>query len=684
MNTVNYALPYLNLDLSAISKSKSTALSMNSSQTKSLDLMSAGNKAHPLSYMLRFGRIAHPDRIYVSPEHPEKAAGTSGFRPGDSVKTLQERMDYINQVIPGIGEGAWVKHLEPGYYTAAKIFNPNMEDPKGTWPRILIGADRRDSTQEVLDEAAKMLSQYNIEVIQIPKNIPLSTPVGSFIARHYLMEHNKPITFVVNLSASHNKTPEFGIKVNDTYGIASGKETINKYLAAFQHEIPVFDVPEAEMEAAEQTDVSLYPENPNDQYLAALEEAWAGVIDPEGWKDIDVIFNPQHGTGSFVGDHLDRLVPGSVTLMNMDAPPADPRDPFHENTTEPVTKNLADMLDKLGKAQNHYTVALAVDGDADRFGVAAFDENNEPKLLSINDSSAIALDLLHEKDRTGSLALSQATSHYLPALYQHFYGKQHPVISTAVGWQNLGPRVIEGAEPGNTDVLIALEGSGGLSCSRNPAGEKDGTAASFLLGEAAQMAAGSGKTLVQKAAELRSQLPTKFSFNETAMRLATGKKQKELDEGAARQQDIDFALTQLFNEPTDDKRPADAQRANRIKGVMQEVLDDFGFDMDESRRYRNAVIESSGTPDGFKFIMNDGSWVLFRPSGTEPLFRVLAEGVAEHAQVAAETRVTDLLRAIYSKLLPELFPQLESKKREDQFVPKVLEVRDIQQRIFAN
>jgi phosphomannomutase len=31
------------------------------------------------------------------------------------------------------------------------------------------------------------------------------------------------------------------------------------------------------------------------------------------------------------------------------------------------------------------------------------------------------------------------------------------------------------------------------------------------------------------------------------------------------------------------------------------------------------------TMDGFKFYMEDGSWILIRPSGTEPIFRLYAE-----------------------------------------------------------
>lgn len=43
------------------------------------------------------------------------------------------------------------------------------------------------------------------------------------------------------------------------------------------------------------------------------------------------------------------------------------------------------------------------------------------------------------------------------------------------------------------------------------------------------------------------------------------------------------------------------------------------------------------TMDGFKFYLEDGSWVLIRPSGTEPIFRLYAESdTLEHAKELAK------------------------------------------------
>jgi phosphomannomutase len=49
-------------------------------------------------------------------------------------------------------------------------------------------------------------------------------------------------------------------------------------------------------------------------------------------------------------------------------------------------------------------------------------------------------------------------------------------------------------------------------------------------------------------------------------------------------------------------------------------------------------VEHVNNSDGVKYVLSDGSWLLIRPSGTEPVLRIYAEGPDEAA-------VQDLLRA---------------------------------------
>jgi phosphomannomutase len=53
------------------------------------------------------------------------------------------------------------------------------------------------------------------------------------------------------------------------------------------------------------------------------------------------------------------------------------------------------------------------------------------------------------------------------------------------------------------------------------------------------------------------------------------------------------------------------------------VIDDLDDDLPETVAGR--AIESVVTVDGFKLLLEDGSWLLVRPSGTEPKMRVYAE-----------------------------------------------------------
>jgi phosphomannomutase len=54
-------------------------------------------------------------------------------------------------------------------------------------------------------------------------------------------------------------------------------------------------------------------------------------------------------------------------------------------------------------------------------------------------------------------------------------------------------------------------------------------------------------------------------------------------------------------------------------------------------------IQRSRTDDGFKYYLADGSWVLIRFSGTEPLIRVYSEAPSRH-------RVDSLLAALEDRL----------------------------------
>jgi phosphomannomutase len=81
-----------------------------------------------------------------------------------------------------------------------------------------------------------------------------------------------------------------------------------------------------------------------------------------------------------------------------------------------------------------------------------------------------------------------------------------------------------------------------------------------------------------------------------------------------------------------------------------------GFEIDtaKSTASSNALEQKYGTRDGAKVFLTDGSWLLIRASGTEPIARVYVEGVADTVPEALNKSQT-LLDAITTKLTNEFW-----------------------------
>jgi len=72
----------------------------------------------------------------------------------------------------------------------------------------------------------------------------------------------------------------------------------------------------------------------------------------------------------------------------------------------------------------------------------------------------------------------------------------------------------------------------------------------------------------------------------------------------------------------------DDEKARVLSDLEAEIPDDVA----------GTAVEGVNTADGFKLQLADGSWLLIRPSGTEPVLRVYAEA-------SDEDRVQELLEA---------------------------------------
>ncbi len=208
-------------------------------------------------------------------------------------------------------------------------------------------------------------------------------------------------------------------------------------------------------------------------------------------------------------------------------------------------------------------LGLATDGDSDRFGVV----DEQGNVLAPNDILLLlARHLVQNKGQRGAIVRTVATTHLLDNLAAQYGLELH---ETAVGFKHIGAKMRQ------IPVLIGGEESGGISILGHIP-EKDGILAGLLV---AEVMAYERKPLSQLVQAVITEFGGPLYNHRIDLKLSNGHK---------------AALLAAWAEhpPT------------HIAGIR---------------------VKAIGHQDGTKLYLEEGSWVLLRPSGTEPLMRIYLE-----------------------------------------------------------
>ena len=210
-------------------------------------------------------------------------------------------------------------------------------------------------------------------------------------------------------------------------------------------------------------------------------------------------------------------------------------------------------------------IGIATDGDADRFGIVDADGT----FIQPNYIIALLFDYLVEtRGWRNGVAKSVATTNLINALAE-FY--EVPLYETPVGFKYIGELIIA------DKIAIGGEESAGLTI-RGHVPEKDGILAGLLI---AEMVATRGKSLGQQLKELFNKVGSYYPVREN------------------------FRLTAEVKAAFTEKMKADPTELGGRK------------------------VASVVRTDGLKLILEDGSWVCYRLSGTEPVVRAYTEARSE-------------------------------------------------------
>lgn len=234
---------------------------------------------------------------------------------------------------------------------------------------------------------------------------------------------------------------------------------------------------------------------------------------------------------------------------------------FGGGMPEPKPKYLKELIEQVKKNTN--SVGFANDGDSDRFGVI----NEKGEYVSPNEIIAILLiHLKKHKNYEGPLVKTVGASLLLNKAAEKL-GVE--VVETAVGFKHVGEAMRR------FNPVIGGEESGGLSI-QGHIPEKDGILANLLILEAM---AYENKSLC----ELQDKL-------------------------------YDFVGCKFFNDRIDKH----LENVEEIKPILEKykLLANLG----------DFKVKNTDTKDGVKLYFDDNSsWILVRPSGTEPLLRIYFE-----------------------------------------------------------
>ena len=208
------------------------------------------------------------------------------------------------------------------------------------------------------------------------------------------------------------------------------------------------------------------------------------------------------------------------------------------------------------------SLGLGLDGDADRFGII----DSDGTFISPNQVLALLLShLLKRRKWKGVVARSVATSSFVDAVARE-YGI--PVRETPVGFKYIGDIMT------NEKMIIGGEESGGLTI-KGHVPEKDGILTCLLI---AEMVAYEGKSL------------------------------KKILEGLYKR--VGLFLTDRINLRL---------TVNKMQALKKRLKEN------PPSKIGDLKVSKLITIDGFKFILEDASWVMIRFSGTEPVVRYYIE-----------------------------------------------------------
>lgn len=474
---------------------------------------------------------------------------------------------------------------------------------------VAISHDVRHMSKEFSEITASVLAANGIKVY-LHKDIT-PTPVLSYTIRKL-----NTISGVM-LTASHNPKQYNGYKAYWEEGAQILEEKADKILQYIDQvgdysNIKIMDF----NEGIEKGLINYIDESVIDSYV---EEVKAMAIEDEKLdKDINIVYSPLNGTGNVLVRRVlkERGFKNIHVVKEQENPDPDFTTVGYPNPEDPKAFEYAERLGKEVDAD----ILLATDPDCDRVAVEVKDSNGDYVFLTGNKTGILLthyiLTRLEANDKLpeNSVMAKSIVSSNLPSVIAKDFDVEY--LDVLTGFKNIFEPANIYDETGEKNYLFGFEESIGY-CYGTYVRDKDAVNSSMMIAEMAAFYKKEGKTLLDVLEGLYDQYGY---YGEKLISIVL--------EGADGQALIRRIMEDYRNNPI-----------KEIESIKLDKIIDYQND-DTGLRKSNVL----------KYIYDDGSWYVVRPSGTEPKIKLYIYSVAD-TQEEGDRKIDKIFEVAHNKIM---------------------------------
>ena len=343
-------------------------------------------------------------------------------------------------------------------------------------------------------------------------------------------------------------------------------------------------------------------------------------------KQIKLVYTPVHGSGYIPVTTILKKIGINATLV----PEQTQKDTEFSTVAvpNPEIKETLTLAIKMADFKNA-DVVFGTDPDCDRLGVAIRDNNGEFVALSGNQTGILLLDyILRRLKETNKLTskgfvVKSFVSTSMARLIANDYGVE--LIETPVGFKFIGEKIKQLDDSGNRKFIFGFEESCGYLRGTH-CRDKDAVVASMLFAEMVCYYTYNNIGVYQRLQELYSKYGYVFDTN-VSIAYSGLNAMKEMNAVVDKMKEI--SVESVGGLKVEEKRDYSIAKATLADGKVKDI------DCEKV----NAVY----------YLLEGGSFICIRPSGTEPKLKIYYSLKCENQQVAKEK--FQLIKDDFEKIL---------------------------------